>query len=232
MNNYNNNYASHAGISDFNTYLTKVFAWMFGGLAVSFITAYITSNSVTILRLMFQNSFSMILLIIIELGLVITISRNITKYSFQKLAGLFILYSFINGLTLSFIFIAYRIGTITTAFVSAALLFGAMALYGKMTKRDLSSMSSFFMMGLVGLIIASLLNIFLRSPAINFVISGIGVIVFAGLTAWDIQKLKGYYYSYQNSELSDNIAIMGALSLYLDFINIFLYLLRLFGRRD
>ncbi len=231
MNDFNDGYFGAQGVDGFNAYLSKVFAWMFAGLALSFATAYATANSPTILRLLFSSTLSMIVLVVIELGLVITLSRNITRYSYEKTIVLFMLYSFVNGLTLSFIFIAYRIGTISTAFISAAALFGAMAFYGKMTKRDLSPLRSFFMMGLIGIILASFINFLFKSPAMDFAISGIGVFVFAGLTAYDMQKLR-FYYNNSNGELSNNLAIMGALSLYLDFINIFLYLLRLFGRRD
>ncbi len=190
------------------------------------------SNSFSILSFIFGNMFIFYGLLIGELVLVFVLSRNVKKFSYGTASLLFMLYSFINGLTLASIFIAYRLGTISTAFVTAAALFGAMAIYGKMTKKDISGWGSFLRMGLFGIIIAMVINIFIGSEAMDFVISGVGVFVFAGLTAWDMQKLKSYYYSYGETGLANNIAIMGALSLYLDFINIFIFLLRIFGSRD
>ncbi len=231
MNEFNNNYSQHADVDGFNAYLAKVFGWMFAGLGVSFVTALFAAHSPFLLNLLYSNPFIMIILMMAELFLVFSISRNVSKYSYGKSSGLFMLYSFINGLTLAFIFIIYDLGTISTAFVSASVMFGIMAVYGKTTKKDLSGWGSFLLMGLIGIIIASCINFFLSSDPMDFVICGIGVFVFAGLTAYDMQKLKRFYYSYgDDSAISNNIAVSGALSLYLDFINIFLFLLRLFSR--
>ncbi len=227
-----NNYHQETDVNGFNAYLSKVFSWMFIGLGLSFITAYYVSNSVRLLSLIFGNVFIFFGLFIGEIILVAVISRNVTKYSYGTASLLFMLYSFINGLTLSYIFKAYKLGTISTAFVSAAALFGVMAVYGKVTKKDLTEWGSILKMGLYGLIIAIIINVFLGSDALDFVISGVGIFVFAGITAWDIQKLKSYYFSHGDTGVANNIAIMGALSLYLDFINIFIFLLRIFGRRN
>ncbi len=229
MNNFNN-YNQHADVVGFNAYLSKVFMWMFAGLGLSFATALFTASSPTMLNIISGSPFTMLILVFVELGLVFSISRNVTRYSYGKSSFLFMLYSFINGLTLSFIFIIYAIGTIYTAFISAAIMFGLMAVYGKITKKDLSGWGSFLFMGLIGVIIGSVINLFIGSDGFDFVICGVGVFVFAGLTAWDMQKLKRFYYAYGDSEVANNIAISGALSLYLDFINIFLFLLRIFSR--
>ncbi len=236
MQEFNNKYNhwSYMDIAGFNAYLTKVFLWMFMGLAVSFLTAFVTANSASLFRFLYSNYLIILILFGIEFFLVSKLSRRAQSLSFQKAALMFILYSFINGLTLSFIFAVYSISAIAAAFLSAAALFGVMAIYGRMTKRDLSSYSTFLIMGLFGIIIASIINLFFRSGMMGFVVSIIGIIVFAGLTAWDVQKLKQYYInsSHVSEEASSNFAITGALSLYLDFINIFLYLLRLYGGRD
>ncbi len=229
MNNFNN-YSQNTDVAGFNAYLSKVFMWMFAGLGLSFATALFTANSSAMISLVYGSPFTTLILIGIEFALVFAISRNVTKYSYGKSSFLFMLYSFINGLTLAAIFIVYDIGTIYTAFISASVMFGVMAVYGKMTKKDLSGWGSFLFMGLIGIIIAFVINIFIRSDAMDFVISGVGVFVFAGLTAWDMQKLKKFYYAYGDTEIADNIAISGALSLYLDFINLFLFLLRMFSR--
>lgn len=139
------------------------------------------------------------------------------------------IYSILNGLTLSTIFIIYDAGTVSLAFIASSLLFGVMAIYGKITKKDLTSMGSVMFMLLIGLIIAYVVNMFLGNSTLDFILAAGGATIFAGLTAWDMQKLKQYYYSYGDSEALGSIAIMGALSLYLDFINIFLSLLRVFG---
>jgi FtsH-binding integral membrane protein len=153
------------------------------------------------------------------------------NFSFPVLLGLFVAYSAINGISLSFIFMAYKIGTIYKVFASTALLFGVMALLGATTKTDLTKMGSFLIMALFGIVIASLINLFTHSPMMDYIISIVGVIVFTGLTAYDVQKIKNMDAEF-SGEGRAKIGLMGALSLYLDFINLFLMLLRLFGRRD
>ncbi len=226
-------YEHDTNVGEFNAYLSKVFTWMFAGLAMSFAVAYISSHSISFIRFLYGAPFSMLILIGVEFFLVYSVSRNITRYSYAQASGMFMLYSFVNGLTLSGIFIAYNLGTIANAFISAGIVFGIMAVYGKVTTRDLRGLQSFLMMGVAGLIVAILVNMFLQSSAFDLVISGVGVFIFAGLTAYDMQKIEDYYTTYGNTNLANNTAIMGALALYLDFINLFIFLLRIFGsRRD
>jgi FtsH-binding integral membrane protein len=177
-------------------------------------------------NLLFGNRATIWILFLAEIGLVMYLSFRITKMSAGAAAGSFLVYSFLSGLTLSSIFFVYTGGKIFQAFVVAAGMFAAMSVYGMVTKRDLTSWGSFFFMGLIGLIICSVVNIFLHSSALSFAVSVIGVFVFVGLTAYDTQKLKAYATA---PELRENLAVYGALALYLDFINLFLMLLRLFG---
>jgi uncharacterized protein len=165
------------------------------------------------------------------LGFVFAMSLGWKKFSFPVLLGLFVAYSAVNGISLSFIFIAYKLGTIYKVFASTAVLFGVMALLGATTKTDLSKMGSFLMMALFGIVIASLINMFTHSPMMDYIISIVGVIVFTGLTAYDVQKIKNMEHEFEG-EGRAKVGLMGALSLYLDLINLFLMLLRLFGRRD
>ena len=144
---------------------------------------------------------------------------------------MFALYSVLNGVTLSSIFLVYEIGSIATTFFVTAGTFGAMAIYGSVTKKDLTKVGNLCMMAVIGLIIATVVNLLIRSTMADMIISGVGVLVFVGLTAYDAQKIKNMLYGAEESEMTNKIAVLGALSLYLDFINLFLYLLRFFGRR-
>jgi len=173
----------------------------------------------------------MIVLLLATLGLVFFISFRIDRLQFTTAFGLFMLYAALLGVTLSSVFLVYTGTSITRVFFISAASFGALSLYGYTTQRDLSPFGSFLIMGLFGIIIASLVNIFLASNALGFAISVIGVLVFAGLTAWDTQKIKEMYDVNDDGTVSGRKAIMGALSLYLDFINLFLMLLRLLGDR-
>ncbi|HMC21350.1 MAG TPA: Bax inhibitor-1/YccA family protein, partial [Thermoanaerobaculia bacterium] len=168
-------------------------------------------------------------LILAELGIVLFLSFRIMAMSAGAAASAFLVYSFLNGLTLSVIFWAYSQASIVQAFLTAAGMFGAMAVYGLVTKRDLTSWGAFFFMGLIGVVLCSIVNIFLHSSGLSFVISIIGVFVFLGLTAWDNQKLKQM--AMVTGPAQENVAVIGALALYLDFINLFLFLLRIFGDR-
>lgn len=210
-------------------FIRSVYAWMFGGLLLTAGAALWVVASPAMQSIIFGNRAMPWVLMIIELGLVFYLSFRITRMSPGAAASAFLVFALLNGLTLSAIFFVYQLGTIFQAFVAAAGMFGAMSVYGLVTKRDLTSWGSFFFMGLVGLIICSLINIFLKSSALGFAISVIGVFVFVGLTAYDTQKLKAYATAPQ---LRDNLAVYGALALYLDFINLFLMLLRLFGGSD
>jgi FtsH-binding integral membrane protein len=208
------------------SFIRSVYAWMFGGLLLTAASAWWVVNSSAMQQLIFGNRAMPWVLMLAELGLVMYLSFRITKMSPGAAASTFLVFALLNGLTLSSIFFVYRMPDIFLAFVTSAGMFGAMSVYGMVTKRDLTSWGSFFFMGLIGIIICSVVNIFLHSTALGYAISFIGVFVFLGLTAYDTQKLKAYATA---PELRENLAVYGALALYLDFINLFLMLLRLFG---
>jgi uncharacterized protein len=208
------------------SFVRSVYAWMFGGLLLTALAAVWVVSSPAMQQLVFRSPLRWILLIA-EFGLVLVLSAALTRLSAAAAASMFLVFSLLNGLTLSVIVFAYTQATIVQAFVSAAAMFGAMSIYGMVTKRDLTSWGSFFFMGLIGLVIASIVNIFLHSSALGFMVSVFGVFIFVGLTAWDTQKLKSY--ATVTGPMQENLAIIGALALYLDFINLFLMLLRLFG---
>lgn len=211
-------------------FIRSVYGWMAGGLLLTALAALWVLTTPAMQQLVLGNRGVMIGLIIAEFAIVMFLSFRITKMTAGTAAAAFLVYSLLNGLTLSVIFWVYSMGTIFNAFVSAAAMFGAMAIYGLVTKRDLTSWGSFFFMGLIGIVMASVVNIFLKSSALNWTISILGVFIFLGLTAYDNQKLKAYATS---PTLRENLAVIGALSLYLDFINLFLFMLRIFGgRRD
>jgi FtsH-binding integral membrane protein len=211
------------------TFIRSVYAWMFGGLLLTAFAAVWVVSSPAMQQLVFGTPLRWVLLIA-EFGLVVILSAALRRLSPAAAASMFLVFSLINGLTLSVIFFAYTQATIFQAFVTAAGMFGAMSVYGMVTKRDLTSWGSFFFMGLIGLVIASIVNVFIRSSALGFMVSVLGVLVFVGLTAWDTQKLKSY--ATVTGPMQENLAIIGALALYLDFINLFLMLLRLFGGGD
>jgi FtsH-binding integral membrane protein len=211
------------------SFIRSVYAWMFGGLLLTAVAALWVVTSPAMQQLVLFNPIIRIGLMVAEIGIVFYLSLRLTKMSGAAAAGAFLLYSVLNGLTLSVIFFAYSQGSLVQAFVTAAGMFGAMSVYGTVTKRDLTSWGSFFMMGVFGIIICSLVNLFLHSTGLDFAISVVGVFIFLGLTAYDTQRIRAY--ANVGGGLSDNFAIIGALRLYLDFINIFLFLLRLFGGR-
>ena len=213
------------GISKF---FTKVYLWMFIGLLLSTISSYFTFINPAMNSFVY-NAFGLIL--IIELIVVITFSLLRRKVSPMGAKIMFIVYSIISGLTLSSIFIVYKLSSIITIFLSAAVMFGLLALYGYFTNQDLTSFGKLLIFGLLAVVIMSIINIFVTSQSFDITISIISIIIFLGLTAWDMQNLKKIYYYYENDyEALDKSAIYGALDLYLDFINIFLDLLRLFGK--
>jgi len=211
-------------------FLAKVFNWMAVGLGLTGIVAFYTAQSGLAMSIVGSPLF--IILILAELGLVFFLSARINKIQPGTATGLFLGYSFLNGLTLSVIFLAYTNASIGGTFLITAGMFGAMAVYGMVTKRDLSGMGSFMFMGLIGILLASFVNFFLHSSGLYWAISGIGVLVFVGLTAYDVQKIKhmGEQGIMEQGEAAiKKGAIIGALALYLDFINLFLMLLRFFG---
>lgn len=215
--------------------LTKVFGWMGIGLAITSFVSYEFYSTPSLLSLLItDNQLTGLgyLTMFLPIVFVLIMSFGFNKLSFFSLAVLFILYSSIMGASLSFIFLIYTDESIYSTFIIAALMFGSMALMGYFTKKDLSNMGSILMMGLIGIIIASLINAFMRSDSLSFVISIISVILFCSLTAWDIQKIKNIAAdSNSSSETRSKFGIIGALTLYLDFINLFLSLLRIFGNR-
>ena len=217
----------------FPALMRKVYVWMTLALAISGLTAYGVAHSENLLALIYGNRLVFWGLIIAELALVFTVSAAINRLSLTTATLLFILYSVVNGATLSYIFAAFSTAVITKVFFITAGTFGAMALYGYFTKSDLSKMGKIAFMALIGLIIASLVNLFMRSPMLDLIVSYAGVLVFVGRTAWDTQKIKQMLAMQEYAdEGAQKIALMGALSLYLDFINLFIYLLRIFGSRD
>jgi hypothetical protein len=211
-----------------NTLLRQVYAWMGLGLLLTAAMAVVTLSSPALLQLVFGNRLVFYGLILGELGLVIAVSAAINRLSAATATALFLLYAALNGITFSVIFAVYTTESIASTFVVTAATFGAMSVYGYTTRRDLTNWGSFLFMGLIGIVIASVVNIFVESSAASWVISAIGVIVYTGLTAYDTWKIKAMAAAGAQGRKP---AILGALTLYLDFINLFLMLLRLFGNR-
>ncbi|HIP35858.1 MAG TPA: Bax inhibitor-1/YccA family protein [Crocinitomix sp.] len=220
------------------TFMSKVFSWMFVALALSGVAAYLFGTTPELLRYLinFETGGMTILgwvVMLAPLGLVMLMSFRVQKMSFSALFMTFIAYSVITGISLSFIFLAYTMSSIAVTFFVTAGTFGIMALLGYTTRTDLTKFGSILYMALIGLIIASVVNWFLGSSTMDYIISGIGVLIFTGLTAYDTQKLKNIGAQVDAySEVGKKSAIMGALSLYLDFINLFLFLLRFMGDRN
>ena len=218
-----------------NDFIRSVYNWMGVGLALTGFIAFYVANNETLLKLIFGNQRIFFGLIIGELALVFTLSARIGRMQASTATGLFVLYAALNGLTLSFIFIVYTKSSIASTFFICAATFVVCSIYGYTTKRDLTSVGGFLTMGLIGIIIASLVNIFIRSSAMSMIISYIGVLVFVGLTAYDTQQLKNMALT-QPAGVEAGVvrkgAILGALKLYLDFINLFLMLLRILGNRE
>lgn len=212
-------------------YVQRVYAWMVGGLLVTGVTAFGVASSETLIAAIFGTPLVW-LVMLAPLGMVFFLSMRIDRMQPSTAAGTFLAYSLVNGLSFSVIFLAYDLGSIFQVFVIAAGMYAAAAAYGYLTKRDLTGMGSFLFMGLIGLILASVLNIFLGSVPLDFAISVIGVLVFTGLTAYEMNKIKEQaVVMYAGEGLAQKRAIIGALSLYLNFVNLFLFLLRLFGDR-
>jgi uncharacterized protein len=213
-------------------FLRKVYGWMCVGLAITAAVAVGVASSPTLVPAIIGNKILFFGLMIGELGLVFYLSARINKMAASTAAGLFLLYSALNGATLSIILLAYTGTSIATTFLVTAGMFGALALYGTATKRSLAGVGQFAFMGLIGVILASVVGMFWKAPGLQFVISVVGVIVFTGLTAWDAQKLKTMAVTVPESSYG-SYSVVGALALYLDFINLFLFMLRFMGgRRD
>jgi len=219
--------------SGIQAYMSQVYGWMTCGLLLTAFVAWYASNSEAIMRFVFSSQITFFGLIIAQLGLVFVISGMVNRLSGSLATGLFMLYSALTGLTLSSIFLAYTQSSIASTFVVSAGMFGAMSVYGYTTKRDLSRLGSLLFMALIGIVLASLVNIWLKSTALTWAVTYIGVVVFVGLTAYDTQKLKamGEQLNPDDRDSFRKYSIVGALTLYLDFINLFLMLLRILGNR-
>jgi FtsH-binding integral membrane protein len=209
-------------------FLRMVYGWMCAGLGVTAFVAFTVTGSPALVRTIASNQILFFALILAELGLVFYLSSRATRLAPGTAIGLFVLYAALNGVTLSLVLLMYTGASVATTFVVTAGMFGALALFGTTTKRSLAGAGHFFFMGLIGLILASVVGIFWHSEALQFLISVVGVIVFTGLTAWDAQRLKQMALAIPEGE-SGSYAIVGALSLYLNFINLFLILLRFQG---
>ncbi len=214
--------------------MRKVYVWMSLALVITGITAYFVAHNETLLMALVTNQVLFWGLVIGELALVIGLSAAINRLSLTTATLMFVLYSIVNGATMSFIFLAYTASSITNVFFITAGTFAAMALFGYFTKIDLSAIGKYLMMALIGIIIATIVNIFTKSAGLTVVLNYLGVLVFVGLTAYDAQKIKNMLLMAPDAgEAAQKVALLGALSLYLDFINLFLYLLRILGaRRD
>lgn len=230
MNEFNTSYPRTATqvVVKQNTLIRQVYAWMGAGLAITAFMALTTLSSPALLNAVLGNRLVFYGLMIGELALVFTLSGAINRLSATTATLIFAVYSALNGITLSVVVLAYTASSITSTFVTTAGMFGAMSIYGYLTRRDLTSWGSFLFMGLIGVVIASVVNIFVGSSAVSWVISGIGVLVFTGLTAYDTWKIKAMAAQGIGGRKP---AILGALTLYLDFINLFLMLLRFTGNR-
>ena len=217
---------------DSQVFFQKVFGWMFLGLLVSAAASFLVVTNDSLILLIFGNRMVFYGLIIAELGMVFFLAFLIKRISSQVAIVLFLLYSLSTGLTLSVIFFVFDLSSIVIIFFVAAAMFGIMSVYGYFTKTDLTTIGQFLIMALIGLVISALINMFLKNSTFDYIISFAGVLIFTGLTAYDVQRIKKMSEEASDSdENTTKIAIIGALNLYLDFINLFLSLLELFGRR-
>ena len=217
----------------FPALMRKVYVWMSMALVITGLTAWLVSHNQSLIQLIYGNQVAIWVLIIAELGLVIGLSAAIHKLSLPVATLMFVLYSVINGAVLSSIFLVFSVQSIGTVFFITAGTFAAMSLFGYFTKSDLTSMGKLLMMAVIGLIIATVVNLFVKSSGLDMIISYAGVLIFVGLTAYDTQKIKQMCVQAPDmGETMQKLALLGSLSLYLDFINLFIYLLRIFGNRD
>ena len=211
-------------------YMLKVYNYMASGVALSGIVATLIASSPTLLQAIYGTGLQWVIMLA-PLGFILVLSFGINKLSASATQALFWAFAAVMGASLSWIFLAYTGASIVRVFFITTATFGAMSIYGYTTKRDLTGMGTFMFMGLIGIIIASIVNMFLASSALDFAISVIGVLVFVGLTAYDTQKIRNMYFEADSHEVATKKAVMGALTLYLDFINLMVMLLRLFGER-
>ena len=217
----------------FPALMRKVYLWMTMALVITGLCAWGTATSPSMVQLVYGNRAAIWVLLIAELGLVFYTTARIQRLSLTTATTLFIIYSALNGVTLSSIFMVYAMTSIAKVFFITAGTFGVMALYGSVTKTDLSKFGNLFLMALFGLIIATVANLFIKSSGFDLILSYIGVVLFVGLTAWDSQQIKRALSMQAGlDESAQKVALLGALELYLEFIHLFLYLLRIFGRSD
>lgn len=241
INNFNNNInyvqSQEESASMSKTFIASVFSWMSAALVITSVVAYYFAHSITLLSLLVNTesgglSIFGYVVMFAPIIFVIAMSAGFNRFSYPVLLFLFLLYAAVMGASLSFIFLAYTASSIYGTFAAAAGMFGLMAVVGYTTKTDLTKFGSIMIMGVVGIVIASIINWFLKSEGLDYIISFVGVLVFTGLTAYDVQKLKNIGAGVQMGVASTSkLVIMGALNLYLDFINLFLFLLRIFGDR-
>ncbi len=225
-------YSDSAVAAEQQRFMVKVYNWMASGLGLTGLVAWIVSSSPALMQIIFGNPIIMIGLVIAQLGLVFWLATRVMQMTQMTAMMVFMGYAALTGLTFSAIFLMYTTASIASTFVVTAGTFGAMSFYGYTTKKDLTSWGSFLFMGLIGIVIASLVNIWLQSPAIYWVVTYAGVLIFVGLTAYDTQKIKEMnIIGNEGTEEDTKEAIRGALTLYLDFINLFLMLLRIMGDR-
>lgn len=215
------------------TLMRNVYYWMAGALTITGLTALLVANNPAVLAFIFSSPALVWGLVIAELVMVIALSAALNKISFSTATVMFIIYSILNGITLSSLFVVYTKGSLASTFFITAGMFGSLAIYGSATKRDLSGIGRFLFMALIGLIIAAIVNIFMHSSMLYWITTFAGVFIFAGLTAWDAQKIQQMFgEAVDVNESTQKMALMGSLMLYLDFVNLFLYLLRIFGKRN
>ena len=223
-------FGTEAASETIATFLRGVYWWMFVGLAVTALIAFAVAGSPALVNALAGNKIVFFGVIIAELALVLYLSARVATLAPSTAGALFILYSALNGVTFSFVLLAYTGASVATAFLVTAGMFGALAVYGSITKRDLTGLGRFMFMGLIGLVIAGVVSIFWQNDAMQFVMGVVGVLVFSGLIAYDSQRLRAMALQVQGDQ-AHSYAVVGALSLYLNFINLFLSLLRLFGNR-
>lgn len=217
-----------SGSTTEQSFIQRVYQWMAAGLAVTGVVAVWASGNAGLLQALAKGGF--LVLMLVELGIVFWLSASIMKISPQAAITGFLIYSALNGLTLSFVFLAYTGASIATTFFITAGTFAGVSFFGWVTKSDLSSLRGFLFMGLIGVLLGSLANLFFQAPLFDWILTYLGLAVFIGLTAYDTQQLKQMHRMISGSV--EQMAVIGALKLYLDFINMFLFLLRLFGRRN
>lgn len=226
------NFSLEETLAQQQAFITKVYGWMSIALLITGVTAYLTATTPSVMQFIFSDIYVFYGLLAVEFGLVIGIGWLINKISATVATLLFILYSIVNGLTLSVIFLVYTQGSISLTFFVTSITFGVMSAYGYFTKKDLTTWGNLLMMALIGLVIASIANLFFNNEILYWITTYAGILIFVGLTAYDTQKIKNMNIAaMQNEDGIKKAAIMGALTLYLDFINLFLLLLRLFGRK-